>query len=88
MKWQFIVDTRELALEDTVTAEGTIKLDDTITRGDASERDVSVDENQYEVRAISLTPKNLDHPEYPQRDGVEASFSLDNVDDVPPTRSD
>ena len=84
MKWQFIVDTRELALEDTVTAEGTIKLDDTITRGDASERDVSVDENQYEVRAISLTPKNLDHPEYPQRDGVEASFSLDNVDDVPP----
>ncbi len=84
MKWQFIVDTRELALEDTVTAEGTIKLDDTISRGDASERDVSVDENQYEVRAISLTPKNIDHPEYPQRDGVEASFSLDNVDDVPP----
>ena len=84
MKWQFIVDTRELALEDTVTAEGTIKLDDTISRGDASERDVAVDENQYEVRAISLTPKNLDHPEYPQRDGVEASFSLDNVDDVPP----
>ena len=84
MKWQFIVDTRELALEDTVTAEGTIKLDDTIARGDASERDVSMDENQYDVRAISLTPKNLDHPEYPQRDGVEASFSLDNVDDVPP----
>ncbi len=84
MKWQFIVDTRELALEDTVTAEDTIKLDDTISRGDASERDVSVDDNQYEVRAISLTPKNLNQPEYPQRDGVEASFSLDNLDDVPP----
>ena len=84
MKWQFIVDTRELALEDTVTAEDTIKLDDTIARGDDSERDVSVDENRYEVRAMSLTPKNIDHPEYPQRDGVEASFSLDNVDDVPP----
>ena len=84
MKWTFIVDTRELALEDTVTAEGTIKLDDTIERGDASERDVSLDDNQYEVRAWSLTPKNLNQTEYPQRDGVEASFSLDNVDDVPP----
>ena len=84
MKRTFIVDTRELALEDTVTAEGTIKLDDTIARGDAAERDVSEDANQYEVRAISLTPKNLDQTEYPQRDGVEASFSLDNVDDVPP----
>ena len=84
MKWTFIVDTRELALEDTVTAEGTIKLDDTIERGDASERDVSLDDNQYEVRAWSLTPKNLNQTEYLQRDGVEASFSLDNVDDVPP----
>ena len=87
MKWTFIVDTRELALEDTVTAENTIKLDDTINRGDGdSERDVALDANQYEVRAWSLTPKNenLDQPEYPQRDGVEASFSLDNKDDVPP----
>ena len=85
MKWTFIVDTRELALEDTVTSGDTIKLDDTINRGDGdSERDVSLDANQYEVRAISLTPKNLDQTEYPQRDGVEASFSLDNVDDVPP----
>jgi hypothetical protein len=84
MKWTFIVDTRALALEDTVTAEGTIKLDDTIERGDASERDVSLDDNQYEVRAWSLTPKNLNQTEYLQRDGVEASFSLDNVDDVPP----
>ena len=84
MKWTFIVDTRELALEDTVTSGDTIKLDDTIKRGDASQRGKSLDENQYEVRAISLTPKNLDQTEYPQRDGVEASFSLDNVDDVPP----
>ena len=87
MKWTFIVDTRELALEDTVTAENTIKLDDTINRGDGdSERDAALDANQYEVRAWSLTPKNknLDQPEYLQRDGVEASFSLDNVDDVPP----
>ena len=84
MKWTFIVDTRELALEDTVTSGDTIKLDDTIKRGDASQRGKSLDENQYEVRAISLTPKNLDQTEYPQREGVEASFSLDNVDDVPP----
>ncbi len=87
MKWTFIVDTRELALEDTVTAENTIKLDDTINRGDGdSERDAALDANQYEVRAWSLTPKNenLDQPEYLQRDGVEASFSLDNKDDVPP----
>ncbi len=87
MKWTFIVDTRELALEDTVTPENTIKLDDTINRGDGDpERDAALDANQYEVRAWSLTPKNknLDQPEYPQRDGVEASFSLDNKDDVPP----
>ena len=84
MKWTYIVDTRALALEDTVTADDTIKLDDTISRGDDSQRDVSLDENMYTVYAISLTPKNKAHPEYAQRDGVEASFSLDNVDDVPP----
>ncbi|MDE0088803.1 MAG: Ig-like domain-containing protein, partial [Candidatus Poribacteria bacterium] len=83
-KWSVVVDTRELALEDTVVPDDTIKLDDTIERGDASQRDVSKDANQYEVRAIALTPKNLDHPEYDDREGVEASFSLDNVDDVPP----
>ena len=84
MKWQFMVDTREFALEGTDAPEGTIKLDDTIERGDAAERDASLDDNQYVVRAISLTPKNPAQNEYYQRDGVEASFSLDNVDDVPP----
>ncbi|MYF97803.1 hypothetical protein F4212_01515 [Candidatus Poribacteria bacterium] len=84
MKWQFMVDTRELALEGTDAPENTIKLDDTIERGDAAERDASLDDNQYVVRAISLTPKNPAQNEYHQRDGVEASFSLDNVDDVPP----
>ncbi len=86
MKWQFIVDTRELALEDTFTEEDEPinRLEDTISRGDDSQRDVELDENQYKVYAISLTPKNKAHTEYAQRDGVEASFSLDNVDDVPP----
>ena len=91
MKWSYEVDTRKLALEDTDAPEGTIKLDDTINRGDGdSERDVSKDENRYVVRAYSLTPKNPVQVEYPKRDeylergGVEAYFSLDNDDDVPP----
>ena len=82
MKYSVTVDTRELALLDRT--DEPIKLGDTIKRGDAAERDVSLDDNQYRVRAIALTPKNLDHPEYPQVDGVDAHFSLDNVDDVPP----
>ena len=82
MKFSVTVDTRDLALLDR--ADEPIKLGDTIKRGDAAERDVSLDDNQYRVRAIALTPKNLDHPEYPQVDGVDAHFSLDNVDDVPP----
>ena len=63
--------------------DAAIKLDDTIKRHDAAERDVSLDDNRYQVRAIALTPKNKTHPEY-LRDGVDAHFSLDNVDDVPP----
>ena len=82
MKFSVTVDTREFALLDRT--DEPIKLGDTIKRGDAAERDVSLDDNQYRVRAIALTPKNLDHPEYPQVDGVDAHFSLDNVDDVPP----
>ncbi len=82
MKYSVTVDTRELALLDRT--DEPIKLGDTIKRGDAAERDVSLDGNQYRVRAIALTPKNLDHPEYPQVDGVDAHFSLDNDDDVPP----
>ena len=84
MKWTYTVDTRALALEDTDAPDDTIKLDDTIERGDDAERDVSADDNQYVVRAISLTPKNPVQNEYGPREGVEASFSLDNVDDVPP----
>ena len=82
MKYSVTVDTREFALLDRT--DEPIKLGDTIKRGDAAERDVSLDGNQYRVRAIALTPKNLDHPEYPQVDGVDAHFSLDNDDDVPP----
>ncbi len=86
MKWSYEVDTRKLALEDTFTEddEPINRLEDTISRGDDSQRAVSSDKNMYVVRAISLTPKNKAHPEYMQRDGVEASFSLDNDDDVPP----
>ena len=96
MKWSYVVDTRALALEDTVTAENTIKLDDTIERHKEdepyhpSERDVSLDKNQYTVRVYALTPKNKAQVEYPKRDeylerrGVETTFSLDNDDDVPP----
>ncbi len=88
MKWTFVVPTRELALEDTVVPDNTIRLEDTIEVGDEAERDVTkdtMDYNQYEVRAWSLTPKNKDNrAEYAAREGVKAYFSLDNVDDVPP----
>ncbi len=83
-KWSVTVDTRVLARLGEDRPDETITLEDTIIRGDAAERDASLDDNQYQVRAISLTPKNMAHPEYHQRDGVDAHFSLDNVDDVPP----
>ena len=83
-KWSVTVDTRVLARLGEDRPDETITLEDTIERGDAAERDASLDDNQYQVRAISLTPKNMAHPEYHQRDGVDAHFSLDNVDDVPP----
>ena len=83
-KWSVKVDTRVLARLGEDRPDDTITLDDTIKRGDAAERDASLDDNQYRVRAISLTPKNKAHSEYHQRDGVDAHFSLDNVDDVPP----
>ena len=82
MKFSVTVDTRDLAPPDR--PDEAIKLEDTITRGDAAERYVVLDDNQYRVRAIALTPKNIAHPEYLQRDGVDAHFSLDNDDDVPP----
>ena len=81
-KFSVTVDTRELALADR--PDEPIKLGDTIKRGDDAERDFTLDDNQYQVRAISLTPKNPAQAEYPQRDGVDAHFSLDNDDDVPP----
>ncbi len=87
MKYSVTVDTREFALLDRMDEmDEPIKLKDTINRGDAAQRHIydKEDDNKYRVRAIALTPKNLDHPEYPQIDGVEAHFSLDNVDDVPP----
>ena len=87
MKWSYKVNTRDLTPQvdpDPETGVEAIILEDTIKRNDAAERDVSLDDNQYRVRAIALTPKNIDHSEYPQVDGVDAYFSLDNVDDVPP----
>ena len=94
MKWSYVVDTLDLANLDA--PDEAIKLDDTINRhkeGEPyhpSQRDVSEDENRYTVRAYALTPQNQNQVEYPKRDeylergGVEAHFSLDNVDDVPP----
>ena len=70
-KWSVLVDTT--TLEDTITKD----------TADAA-RDVSEDANSYMVRAISLTPDDVDKPEHGSPEGVTASFSVDNVDDVGP----
>ena len=62
----------------------TTTLEDTITKDSPGERDVSKDANPYMVRAISLTPDDVDTPEHESPEGVMASFSVDNVDDVGP----
>ena len=69
-KWSFLVDTTT--------------LEDTITKDSPAARDVSKDANPYMVRAISLTPDDVDKPEHGSPEGVTASFSVDNVDDVAP----
>ena len=69
-KWTVDIDT--VALE----------LPDTIEKGSPAERDVSQDNNPYVVRAVAISA--ADEGETMSPDGVQSTFSLDNVDDVGP----
>ncbi len=55
----------------------TTTLKDTITADSPAARDASKDENQYVVTGYAVA-------EFPALEGVEARFSVDNVDDVAP----
>ena len=71
-KWSLSIDTTdpELGLEDTIDKDS-----------DAA-RDVSMDKDPYVVRAVAFSTAN--DSETPSPDGVQSTFSLDNVDDVGP----
>ena len=63
---------------DTVAAE----LPDTIDKDSPAARDASKDDNPYIARAVAISAANESETEAP--DGVNSTFSLDNVDDVAP----
>ena len=63
---------------DTVAME----LPDTIDKDSPAARDVSKDDNPYIVRAVAISAANESETGAP--DGVNSTFSLDNVDDVAP----
>ena len=69
-KWSVSIDTVALELEDTIDKDS------------PAARDASLDANPYVVRAIAVTIE--DEPDVMSPDGVQSTFSLDNVDDVPP----
>ena len=56
-------------------------LEDTIMVGDAAERDVTQDENPYVLRAVAVDDTGA---LYESAEELSQSFSVDNVDDVPP----
>ena len=58
----------------------TSELEDTITADSPAARDVSKDDNTYMVRAFLI----INGTEIASPDGVTATFSVDNVDDVAP----
>ena len=69
-KWTVDIDT--VALE----------LPDTIDKDSPAARDASKDDNPYVVRAVAISA--ADEGETGSPDGVNSTFSLDNVDDVGP----
>ena len=69
-KWTLDIDT--VALE----------LPDTIDKDSPAARDVSKDDNPYVVRAVAISA--ADEGETGSPEGVQSTFSLDNVDDVSP----
>ena len=92
-----IVDALEEALEEVVDGEtsavlvptrrvwsfelDSTTLEDTIAVGDAAERDVTQDDNPYVLRAVAVDANGT---RYESTEELSQSFSVDNVDDVPP----
>ena len=56
-------------------------IDDTIMVGDAAERDETLDENPYVLRAVAVDDNG---DRYASAEELSQSFSVDNIDDVPP----
>lgn len=56
-------------------------LEDTIMVGDAAEHDVMLDENPYMLRAVAVDDTGA---RYESSEEMSQSFSVDNIDDVPP----
>ena len=56
-------------------------LEDTIAVGDPAERDVTLDENPYVLRAAAVDENGT---RYESAEALSQSFSVDNIDDVPP----
>ena len=69
-KWSLSIDTVALGIEDTIDKDS------------PAARDVSKDDNPYVVRAVAISAADEGETESP--DGVQSTFSLDNVDDVGP----
>ena len=69
-KWTVDIDTVALELEDTIDKDS------------PAARDASKDDNPYVVRAVAISA--ADEGETGSPDGVQSTFSLDNVDDVGP----
>ena len=71
-KWTVNIDTMELGLPDTIDENSPEEL----------KRDASKDDNPYVVRAVAIS--KADEGETGSPDGVQSTFSLDNVDDIGP----
>ena len=92
-----IVDALEEALEEVIDGEqsavlvptrrvwsfelDSTTLEDTISVGDPAERDVTLDENPYVLRAAAVDENGT---RYESVEALSQSFSVDNIDDVPP----
>ncbi|MDE0184167.1 MAG: PKD domain-containing protein [Candidatus Poribacteria bacterium] len=72
----FVPTRRVWSLEFDSTA-----IDDTIMVGDAAERDMTLDENPYVLRAVAVDDTGA---RYASSEEMSQSFSVDNIDDVPP----
>ena len=77
-----IVPTRRVwPFEFDSTAMGDLEKFETIMVGDAAERDVALDENPWVLRAVAVDDTGA---RYESAGELSQSFSIDNIDDVPP----